>query len=284
MAYEIKREKDGKVAIYKDGKMIGTAADFRDDIETKENGVPPFFYRRVSETEIDQIKRAYPGIDGYGVVISLKYPKEKEGEAVEFLTNYCGDGETHIKKCDGEAAIFKRINAKAEERAAINLYAKVLAQSVFEEIGEKITVGVGNETKSPENFYRSYAEAVEAQRRAKILKETDDVVFYRDYAILRIAEGLPSESAEKHLSEILGSGGLKVFSDKELIKTAETFLSCNLNLSETARELYVHRNTLTYRLDRIERITGLNIRNFKDALTFKIAKTLFDLSKDGIKY
>ena len=279
MSYEIRRDKDGKVAIYKDGKWLGVVNAIDGDVYDEESGVPPFFYRRVSETEIDEIKKAYPRIDGYGVVLSLRYPKEKEGEAVDFLAYYCGEGETVIKKGDGESVIFKRINAKAEERAAINLYAKVLAQSVFEEIGEKIAVGVGNETKSPENFYRSYSEAVEALKRAKALKETGDVFFYRDYTQLRIAESLPPDSAEKFLSEILSESARKIFSDEELTRTAEVFFKHDLNLSETARELYVHRNTLTYRLDRIERTTGLDIRKFKDALTFITAKTLYDLSK-----
>lgn len=284
MAYEIKRNKDGKLTIYKDGKRLGVVNAIGDDIIKEENGVPPFFYRIISDTEIDEIKKAYPEIDGYGVVLSLKYPKEKEGETVDFLTNYCGEGETLIKKGDGESVIFKRINAKAEERAAINLYAKVLAQSVFEETGEKITVGVGNETKSPENFYRSYAEAVEAVKTAKDLKETGEVFFYRDFAFYNILKEQPRVKAIEYLSLILSDGALKVFSDKELIKTAEVFFKHDLNLSETARELYVHRNTLTYRLDRIERITGLNIRNFKDAVTFKTAKTLFGLSKNEVTY
>ena len=68
-------------------------------------------------------------------------------------------------------------------------------------------------------------------------------------------------------------------SDKEIMETAEEFLENNLNASETARKIYVHRNTLMYRLDKIEKVTGLNIRNFADAVTFRFMTILYKASK-----
>ena len=61
--------------------------------------------------------------------------------------------------------------------------------------------------------------------------------------------------------------------------TAEAFLECDLNISETSRKLYMHRNTLMYRLDKIERVTGLNIRKFSDAVTFRVLSVLYHLSQ-----
>ncbi|MDE5897076.1 MAG: helix-turn-helix domain-containing protein, partial [Clostridia bacterium] len=63
----------------------------------------------------------------------------------------------------------------------------------------------------------------------------------------------------------------------EMSGTAEAFLECSLNLSETSRNLFLHRNTLTYRLDKIERVTGLNIRKFSDAVTFRVITILYRL-------
>ena len=65
-----------------------------------------------------------------------------------------------------------------------------------------------------------------------------------------------------------------VFDDEEMINTAEEFLENSLNVSETARNLFMHRNTLIYRLDKIEKETGLNIRNFSDAVTFRLITIL----------
>ena len=69
----------------------------------------------------------------------------------------------------------------------------------------------------------------------------------------------------------------EVFEDDDMMETAERFLENSLNISETARELFMHRNTLMYRLDKIERITGLNIRKFSDAVTFRVITILYKL-------
>ena len=66
----------------------------------------------------------------------------------------------------------------------------------------------------------------------------------------------------------------EIFTDKEMTDTAEEFLDSSLNVSETARKLYLHRNTLIYRLDKIEKETGLNIRKFSDAITFRLITIL----------
>ena len=73
---------------------------------------------------------------------------------------------------------------------------------------------------------------------------------------------------------------LVVFRDEELFSTAEVFLERDLNLSETSRTLFIHRNTLSYRLDKIERLTGLNIRKFSDAVTFRVITVLLRLIKE----
>ena len=69
----------------------------------------------------------------------------------------------------------------------------------------------------------------------------------------------------------------EVFEDKDMMETAERFLENSLNISETSRDLFMHRNTLMYRLDKIERITGLNIRKFSDAVTFRVITILYKL-------
>jgi len=70
---------------------------------------------------------------------------------------------------------------------------------------------------------------------------------------------------------------MEVFNDAEMVDTADEFLESSLNVSETARKLYLHRNTLIYRLDKIEKETGLNIRRFSDAITFRLISLLSKL-------
>lgn len=237
---------------------------------------------RASDEETEKIKAKKPAFDGRGIVLKIVFNGEKREEISDFLNNYVGSEETLCETGDGEIAIFKSLINGKDDADSAGVYAKVLAQSVFEETGEKLTVGVGGETDSAEKVKRSYAQATAAVSLAKETGACGEVFFYRDFAFYNILKEEPRVKALGILSDILSDGGLKVFYDEELMRTAEAFFKHDLNLSETARELFVHRNTLIYRLDRIERTTGLNIRNFKDALTFKTAKTLFDLSKDGI--
>ena len=145
-------------------------------------------------------------------------------------------------------------------------------------------MGLGSEINSPLSIAESFAQASAAIRLLKELKEEGDVVAFRDFVFYKIMEEQQRVKAIEYLSLIMSDDALKVFSDEELVETAEEFMRRDLNLSETARRLYLHRNTLTYRLDKIERITGLDIRKFKDALTFKTAKTLYDLSAHSVKY
>lgn len=81
------------------------------------------------------------------------------------------------------------------------------------------------------------------------------------------------------MDSLLDVNALSVFTDKEMVNTADEFLENSLNVSETSRKLYLHRNTLIYRLDKIEKETGLNIRKFSDAVTFRIITVLVKLVK-----
>ncbi len=88
---------------------------------------------------------------------------------------------------------------------------------------------------------------------------------------MRILSELPQSETEKYIKTVLDKNYREVLADEELMTAADAFIKHSLNISEASRSMYVHRNTLIYRLDKIERITGLNIRNFNDAMTFRIA-------------
>ena len=104
-----------------------------------------------------------------------------------------------------------------------------------------------------------------------------EVVAYKDFALARLLEDMNVSKTEELILALTGEGGKELIEDSELVLTGEAFLNCNLNVSETARELYLHRNTLNYRLDKIEKLTGLDIRKFGDALNFKVVVMLAKL-------
>ena len=92
-------------------------------------------------------------------------------------------------------------------------------------------------------------------------------------------EDLPKYKLNENLELLMDAGAKEIFSDEEMLNTAEEFLESSLNTSETSRKLYLHRNTLIYRLDKIEKSTGLNIRKFSDAITFRLITILSRLVK-----
>lgn len=159
-------------------------------------------------------------------------------------------------------------------------FARFLSQSLYEEAGIRARVGVGCEMGSFGEISVSYAQAASALRMGEMLGDKGDVHSYREYLLVRMLSDVPREKIRESLSRFRIGGEEEVFGDEELFGTAEAFLESDLNLSETSRALFIHRNTLSYRLDKIERLTGLNIRKFPDAVTFRVITVLLKLIKE----
>ena len=94
---------------------------------------------------------------------------------------------------------------------------------------------------------------------------------YLSLGIGRLIYQLPLNLCQIFIREIFGSDTLPKEIDEEILSTVQKFFENNLNISETSRQLYVHRNTLVYRIEKLQKVTGLDMRVFEDALTFKIA-------------
>ncbi len=162
-------------------------------------------------------------------------------------------------------------------------FAYFLAQSLYEEIGVKASVGVGSEVKSFAEISTSYHQAATALRMSAIFHSKGEVHSYKEYLLVRVLEDVPETRLKEYFNQLQISEGNEIFDDEELVNTAEEFLENSLNISETSRNLYMHRNTLMYRLDKIERVTGLNIRNFSDAVTFRVITILYKLLHTTMK-
>ncbi len=123
----------------------------------------------------------------------------------------------------------------------------------------------------------SYHQAATAVRMSMIFDAKGEVHSYREYLLVKMLEDVPKSRLKEYTEQFRVSRAEEVLEDREMSATAEAFLESSLNLSETARNLFMHRNTLTYRLDKIERITGLDIRKFSDAVTFRVITILYRL-------
>ncbi len=151
---------------------------------------------------------------------------------------------------------------------------KGIAEKMLEYLGNegaaKIRISYGTSVDDIKDVSRSYKEAKMALDVGKIFFEERTVVAYSSLGIGRIIYQLPIPLCRMFIQEIFEGRSPEEFDD-ETLATINKFFENSLNVSETSRQLYIHRNTLVYRLDKLQKTTGLDLRIFEDAITFKIA-------------
>lgn len=196
---------------------------------------------------------------------------DKLTEIKDFLNDYSINGSDVAVVTDGGVALVSF--GGADEEPPVK-HAQLILQTLFEETGIKAHGYIGGFVKDFSYAALSYNDALSAKRISGFLKENKSVYSYKDYVLCKIIEELPRKKAAELTDVLLGADGKSVLKDEELVKTALAFLDNDLNVSETARAMFLHRNTLMYRLDKIERITGIDVRDFNGAVTFKLLYTL----------
>ena len=206
-------------------------------------------------------------------VLVLRLPKLLT-ETLAVIRQYGGNSlDTAVKISEDTCALVKFISGEDDELSSVD-YAEFLAQSIKEELGLDAIIGVGPTVKDFKEVAISYAQAENALRYADVFETQGRVHCYRDFILVKMLETLPESKLKEYLAEISGDGIKELFEDEDMLLTAEEFLNSSLNVSETARNMYLHRNTLLYRLDKIEKETGLNIRDFSDAVSFRVMTVL----------
>lgn len=208
-------------------------------------------------------------------VVSFLYKREKTVELKNFLKSYSDSSDAVVSMKDGKCVLIK----SADSDDSKSDYLSALVQSVYEETGIRLRAYAGDTMR---NYYEaaiSYAQSQSAITLAETFSSKGDVVLYRDYILVKMLEELPSHKLNEYYQMLSNDATRAIFSDEEMMTTAEALLENSLNVSETARKMYLHRNTLTYRLEKIFRATGLNIREFPDAVTFRLITILNKLNK-----
>jgi len=149
-----------------------------------------------------------------------------------------------------------------------------IADSIVEEINSELLVktiiGVGSVAKHLRELGERYKEAQTAIEVGKVFDTEKTVIHYENLGIGRIIYQLPTTLCEMYLSEVFKKNPIESL-DQETLYTINKFFENNLNVSETSRKLFVHRNTLVYRLEKIKKLTGLDLREFDHAIVFKVA-------------
>lgn len=207
-------------------------------------------------------------------VMVIRLPKMIK-ETLSVITQYGGNSlDTAVQISADTCALVKFNKATDEEPLSSVDYAEFLAQSIKEELGLDAVIGVGPTVKEFKDVAISFAQAENTLRYVDVFEAQGNVHSYREFILVKMLESLPESKLKEYLSEISGDGIKELFEDEDMLLTAEEFLNSSLNVSETARNMYLHRNTLLYRLDKIEKETGLNIREFSDAVSFRVMTIL----------
>ena len=149
-----------------------------------------------------------------------------------------------------------------------------LARSISDALGSEFLmqplVGIGTTVKDIKDLARSFKEAQVALEVGKVFDTEKVIVSYDNLGIARLIYQLPTTLCDMFLREVFKSNSIESL-DQETLFTIQRFFENNLNVSETSRKLFVHRNTLVYRLEKIKKFTGLDLREFDDAIVFKVA-------------
>lgn len=175
-----------------------------------------------------------------------------------------------ITSVDDKGIIIVRELVSTETYENLEATAHMLVDMLGAEAMTQAWVAYSNVANGLRDLANAYKEARMALEIGKIFYSERNVFGYRKLGIGRLIYQLPEEVCEMFIEEIFDGESLDVI-DGETLNIIRTFFENNLNLSETSRQLYVHRNTLVYRFDKIQKRFGLDLRSFEDALTFKIA-------------
>ena len=133
-----------------------------------------------------------------------------------------------------------------------------------------VCVGIGSIAKNLRDVSSSYREARLALEIGKVFDSEKEIINYESLGIGRLIYQLPVKLCQMFLDEVFKHGSMDKL-DQETLMTIQKFFDNSLNISETSRKLFIHRNTLVYRLDKIQKLTGLDLREFDDAIIFKVA-------------
>ena len=148
--------------------------------------------------------------------------------------------------------------------------ANSIESALHEELGVHCVIGVSTYARHLRELADRYKEAQVAIDVGRIFESDKSIIHYENLGLGRIIYQLPTTLCEMFLNEVFKKNPIETL-DEDTLETINRFFENNLNVSETSRKLYVHRNTLVYRLEKIKKITGLDLREFDHAIVFKVA-------------
>lgn len=205
------------------------------------------------------------------VVFVIETNREKDGNELEKVRSFFGGkSKDFVTAVDEKNIIVVKELAEDEHYEDLEKTAEVIRNLFLNTSENPVYIAYGTIVHELKEVSRSYKEARMALDVGKIFFAEKNIIAYSTLGIGRLIYQLPIPLCKMFIKEIFGRKSPDDF-DEETLTTINKFFENSLNVSETSRQLYIHRNTLVYRLDKLQKSTGLDLRVFEDAITFKIA-------------
>ena len=218
----------------------------------------------------NRAKKLHIGIEVRRVVFLIEINRDKDGNELEKIRGlFGGKSKDFVTAVDEKNIIVVKELADNEQYEDLRKTAEVIL-NLFRADGNSVHISYGTVINELKEVSRSYKEARMALDVGKIFFEEQNIIAYSQLGIGRLIYQLPIPLCKMFIKEIFDGKSPDEF-DEEILTTINKFFENSLNVSETSRQLYIHRNTLVYRLDKLQKSTGLDLRVFEDAITFKIA-------------
>jgi carbohydrate diacid regulator len=205
------------------------------------------------------------------VVFLIRQTEGTDVTVINTVQNMFSDKNTDfvLSVSETDVVLVKQLSEGQDSKELMRI-ARQVEETITKELGVKVVIGIGTVAAHLRELARSYKEAQVAIDVGKVFETEKAIINYENLGIGRLIYQLPTTLCEMFLQEVFKKNPIDAL-DQETLFTINKFFENNLNVSETARKLFVHRNTLVYRLEKIKKLTGLDLREFDDAITFKVA-------------
>lgn len=245
---------------------------FYDDKYDRANLIKNIIIDNILPGDISQrAKELHLDYNAKRVVFLVKTDKSSDIYPPEVIQNLFPDKlRDFVVVLDDEQTVLVKQLRESEGEKEIDKIANSIVDTLNAELMVKAVVSVGTVAENITDIGRAFKEAQTALLVGGVFESEKKIVNYNKLGLGRLIYQLPTTLCRLFLDEVFEEGSFESL-DSETLNTIQKFFENNLNVSETSRQLYVHRNTLVYRLDKIKKITGLDLREFDDAIIFKVS-------------
>lgn len=241
-------------------------------------------YQRILQNELS-LAELDAAVDEHGIpasmtrcVLLMHMVQVQQRSAYEILDELLPRSGTDVLVAmDKHTAALIKDTTGVEDEDELRQFADAVQETLMGEIALPVVIGIGEMARGVGELHASYRQARRAIEIGRMFAPERTVHVYRNMMLERFLSDLSPEMAEHYHSLLFNRSTSRLFGE-EMLYTIEMFFKKDLNLSDTARQLYIHRNTLVYRLDKVQRQVGLDLRKFEDAVTFKM---LLEMRKCG---